>query len=51
MNDHGISVADRLSDLTACIDFLDRAGRTVHEVQRRPEVGELVRLGDRVTVS
>jgi 2,5-furandicarboxylate decarboxylase 1 len=29
MNDHGISVADRLSDLTACIDFLDRAGKLI----------------------
>ena len=29
MNDHGISVADRLSDLTACIDFLDRAGQLI----------------------
>lgn len=29
MNDHAIDVADRLSDLNACIDFLDQAGKLI----------------------
>jgi len=29
MHDHAIDVADRLSDLNACIDFLDQAGKLI----------------------
>ena len=29
MTDHGITVADRLSDLSSCIDFLDHAGKLI----------------------
>jgi 2,5-furandicarboxylate decarboxylase 1 len=41
MDEHGISVADRLADLNACIDFLDQAGKLIRV---RSEVDPVLEL-------
>ncbi|MEZ5563809.1 MAG: UbiD family decarboxylase [Gammaproteobacteria bacterium] len=48
MNDHGISVADRLSDLNVCIDFLDRSGKLIRVHSEVDPVFELAGIASQL---